>query len=503
MPFFRAIKTDSSVTGTFFPIAAGLFVAQAIATAFVYLSNIRLHAAVTAIEKAGYFPIPNGIVAATLHDIDPAVWGGLFFTLSIGTGLSLTTWATVLVWDRMLNRPPKLLVVMAMAWAGLIALVNLKGVAWFPSLFCCLVPLATAWTTLRNSETGRQQNHRWMIVPMLTLVLLTALWATQLNKQLFVSIRDHVLLSNAVGRSVNDFYYKYTLYAAEAFKSFNQKTIRTARFKSIGDASRPPGIEQVLARSDVILTADLTPADITIVSTTEGLQLESNGKTIIDTPLNQFFRKPVNDLQAFSRKTDRFGPFRKLTLIGLLVGFPILLFIMAFGSAMAGLTLFLGNGRASVGASVLCLVIGIFLFLPVLKARPLTITADTLADALSSGQWPRRVAALRHIDTYQIEIARYPQYLEILNSPHVAERYWLARALAASRASATYDQLMILLKDLHPNVVCQACYALGQRGRRSAIAPIQAQMARSDHWYTQWYGYRAIRKLGWHQNRSQ
>ena len=137
------------------------------------------------------------------------------------------------------------------------------------------------------------------------------------------------------------------------------------------------------------------------------------------------------------------------------------------------------------------------------ESTPSAINADTLAGALSARQWPLRVAALRHIAAHQIEIARYPQYLEIAASPLVVERYWLARALAGSRDSATYEQLIRLMKDPHPNVVCQAYYALGTRGRPAAIDPIQTQMARSGHWYTQWYGYRALRKLGWHQNRSQ
>ena len=137
--------------------------------------------------------------------------------------MTLTTWAALLIWDRILNRQRKALALMALGWVGLMVGVNLNGPTLFPSLFCSLVPLATAWTAIRNSGSDRRQNHPHGIIPVLTLVLLTALWATQLNGQLFVSIRDHVLLSNAVGRSVNDFYYKYTLYAAEAFKSFGRK----------------------------------------------------------------------------------------------------------------------------------------------------------------------------------------------------------------------------------------------------------------------------------------
>jgi hypothetical protein len=55
------------------------------------------------------------------------------------------------------------------------------------------------------------------------------------------------------------------------------------------------------------------------------------------------------------------------------------------------------------------------------------------------------------------------------------------------------------MDDPHPNVVCQAFYALGARGQRMAIHPIMERLVRTNHWYAQWYGYRALRRLGWYQ----
>jgi HEAT repeat protein len=136
-----------------------------------------------------------------------------------------------------------------------------------------------------------------------------------------------------------------------------------------------------------------------------------------------------------------------------------------------------------------------------LKARPEALSNEGLAQALSDPRWPRRVAALRYIHAHDIDVARYPQYTALLESPLVVERYWLTRALATSRSSATYHQLISLMRDPHPNVVCQAYYALGRRGDRRAVKPILEQMAQSGHWYAQWYGYRALRRLQWHQNR--
>ena len=78
----------------------------------------------------------------------------------------------------------------------------------------------------------------------------------------------------------------------------------------------------------------------------------------------------------------------------------------------------------------------------------------------------------------------------------------LARVLALSSGAATYRDLLRMLNDPHPNVVCQVYYALGRRGQKSAIPLIINNIKQSAHWYTQWYGYGALRKLGWRQSRS-
>ena len=74
--------------------------------------------------------------------------------------------------------------------------------------------------------------------------------------------------------------------------------------------------------------------------------------------------------------------------------------------------------------------------------------------------------------------------------------------MAKSRAVDTYARLLSMIDDPHPNVICQVFFALGERGRRTAINPIKQRMLELDHWYAQWYGYGALRKLGWRQTRS-
>jgi hypothetical protein len=131
------------------------------------------------------------------------------------------------------------------------------------------------------------------------------------------------------------------------------------------------------------------------------------------------------------------------------------------------------------------------------KIEPASIAAH-----LESARWTERVAALRQIHQRKLEIDQYNGYRKLLTSPLVVERYWLARALAVSRTDRTYRDLLGLLSDTHPNVVCQALYALGRRGRKDAVRGVMTLVRACDHWYVQWYAYRALRSLGWRQTPS-
>ena len=96
----------------------GLFAAQVIAFIQVYLSNADLYRTLVAIKQAGYLPIPNQRIMYSLQELGPAFFGGLFFTLSVGAGLSLFCLAAVLAWDRLLHRNKIFLIPFLILWIG-------------------------------------------------------------------------------------------------------------------------------------------------------------------------------------------------------------------------------------------------------------------------------------------------------------------------------------------------------------------------------------------------
>lgn len=325
------------------------------------------------------------------------------------------------------------------------------------------------------------------------------MWSTQLNSRLFTTIRDHILLSNPVGQSVNDFYYRYTLYAAETFKSFEQKTVRTGHLKGAVDEGLRRRLQNLLARHDVLIQDGIERPDAIFQLSDTKMALRSVDGTGVETTVRQFMSNPRNWLGQYSHATDRLASFRKLSLYGLLLGFPVLLYVIVYG-LIRTLVGCVAKERPAVWiSSAICLAIGIALFIPTLSAQPYPITDEGVNQALTSEEWTHRVAALRHIEARKLEINRYPSYTDLTSSTMIVERYWLARALARSRTASTYPLLIQLINDPHPNVVCQAFYALGERGQRRAIEPIRKRLAQTDHWYAQWYGYRALRRLGWYQ----
>jgi hypothetical protein len=118
----------------------GLFVAQVIATIQVYSSNLHLHATLVSVIEAGYFPLPNEGFMSNLRELVPAILGGLFFTLSVGAGLTFISIATALFWVHFLHQTKSLLVPYLVLWIGAIIMLNYRGFAPMGTLYFLIIP---------------------------------------------------------------------------------------------------------------------------------------------------------------------------------------------------------------------------------------------------------------------------------------------------------------------------------------------------------------------------
>jgi hypothetical protein len=482
-------------------LVLGLLVAQVIATLQVYFSNADLHRTLLTLKEAGYLIVPNQHILPRLLTFQAAFWGGLFFTLTIGVFLTFISWSAAWAWKRLFRGNRLFLFFCLLAWLTGLILINGKGFCPLVTLYFLFIPAAVFLAAAKLRALSDSTSAPRKLLLLVPLLLLTVLWGTQTNSRFFLNLRDKLLLSTSLGTKVSDFYYEYAYYPAEAFKSLDQKLIRLC---SIEGLQRKP-VEQALERT--LLAYDYLPVQETrnslaLVVREEGgvLLFQHRRKTILKTSLQEFTANPGKVLSEFSRGVDTCSPFRSITLFSLLVSLPLVLYGIGFGVFYLVLSFVLSPKTSAWAASILCLFLGTALLFYV-QGGPKDLSIDPAA-ALASDKWETRVAALKFIEQKRFDVGDFEAYPRLIKSPHIAERYWLARVLGVSRRTSTFRDLLGFLDDRNAGVVSMAFYSLGRRKDSRAVPEILKRIETSDDWYNQWYAYKALRDLGWKQSRS-
>jgi hypothetical protein len=480
----------------------GLILAQVLATVHVYLSNTNLYDSLTAIKAAGYLAVPNPQVMDRLSQFKPAFCGGLFFTFSIGAGISFLSFGCAWIWERLFNRKKSLLYLFLLLWFALLIVFNIHGFKPVVNLYFLVIPpavfTAAVWCMFHLNRRGSGPKEIIHIVPVIVLAILLS-W--QIDSRMFTDFRDIFLLSNPVGSRINSFYYRYTLYPAEAFKSLDQKMLKTCSLEKIKNDASARSLENILINYDYIPIGGNRAVDLEADRVDGNLILTYRSDPILKISFKEFFAHPDKAIQEFARKSDGYAFFRRFVFFSLLAGFPLAVYVIMHGLISLAGSLFLNLRTSLVLSSVLCFAVGLLLMFSFHIKRDQPVSVSNLEDALSADQWQKRVAALKQIDEKNLDVRRFQAYPRLLTSPYIAERYWLVKTLANSRDPAAYQDLTTFLNDPHLNIRSMALYALGRMGNRQAIDQVMHIMETSDDWYSQWYAYRALRSLGWKQKK--
>ncbi len=492
-------RPNSGISGFFL----GLIMAQIIATIHVYRSNLDLYATLETLTAAGYLTVPNQQIAEGLKTIGPALGGGLFFTLSLGAGLSIIAFLCAHIWNFPLRRNKLFLAALLLPWVASLAAINWRGFSLLPSSYFLLIPPLVFIGALKRLPR-EPVSGRWLIriIGVSPLILLALLWGSEFDHQVFLKVRDHLLLTNPVGEKINNFYYRYTLYPAEAFKSSGQKTLKTSDLSGVQDKAVRRRLENILRRYDYLTVPGNNAVDLKIEPVDELLAFKNNGRIIMKISLKSFQADPWPVLKQFSGETDRHSFFRRAVFYSLLLGLPVMLYLVFFTLLRFAAGLFLSETSGAAVAAIICLAAGFALWAPLPQGDPVVTEEKDVLQALISEQWPERVAALRLITAKKLDIHNYPVYKKMLASPHVPERYQLAKALSVSRRPETYKDLLSLLDDSSFNVVYMAYRGLGLKRDRRAVREILSRIKTIDDWYVQDYAYYALKNLGWRQPRS-
>lgn len=480
----------------------GLITAQVLFTGFVYSSNNHLHQNLLAMKAAGYsLLVPNALVIPTLRQWTPAFCGGLFFTLTVGAGLALIGWLAVFLW-RVLPKYRRIIFTVFLALGAYVVFrLNLHGLNFRVTAICLIIP-ALAGLTARACYGNRPASPGFFMfalhVSVFNVLLCFAVaWIPDMKADLFITIRDHVLLTHSLGRNINDFYYQYTLYPAEAFKSLDQKLLKTITL-SVPDKSLYPRIENRFLDADY-LPVNAGSADLKVTLENNRLIFDANGRTVHSATVSDFVNQPFDTLETVSDSVDRQAFFRTMTFISLMAASPLLCYVLLH--AFFTLLLFpvpAVNIRSGI-AGVLCAAAFIGGILSLSNAAAGPSEAGLAGRYLHSENWRDRVNVLRQMAEEDLPFSVPDDAFERLQSPLIAERYWLAKAAGQGGGLRSKQIALALVEDDHPNVACMALYSLGKQGDPSVIPLITRHIEETDHWYVQWYGYKSLKRLGWHQ----
>lgn len=495
----KRIRSDTASTlcHYIFPVILGSAAAQLIGTVQVYLSNQTFYHQVRALFDAGHTTVPNPLVIPTLLELKPAIMGGIFFSSTLGVALSLVTLVCALTWIALHHYRRQLAIVYIVSGALVVSILNKNGFLPLVTAYFLFIPPVVFFAVMKTQSAVYQPaNHRIFFCHTMFLVLFIALGAIQIKVTTFSTVRDKLMLSNAPGNALSNFYYSYTLYAAQVFKSQNQQLIKPYRISGIFSAAVEKKIKRMLADYDYLAVTSEAPQVTAIFQIDENLIFGLSGQVISTVPVNDFLKDPLPSLKALSKKTDRFRHFRFVIFISIVVVFFSGIYFLFFVFFHLVLKIIAAGNIVGSTMAMMCLFSSLTFLLALSDSPPSVLQIDK---ALASHCPVRRMKALRFAVHKKLDLSRYPVHPDIFNSPDPREKILLAKALSNSRPPYMRDYLMHMLKDDHVRVVCTAISALGLRRDIQARSTLLELLTTSRHWYIQTYAYKALRRIGWKQ----
>lgn len=482
-------------------IAAAVFIgviaAQIISAAFLYQANLDLAARTKLIADAGYLAAPNSRILPFLYDWRTAVFGGFFFSLSAGAGISFLAAFAGVLHVMLFKRKRFSQVIFTLLFATSLITINKGGFDWFPTLMIAVV----APVVFLIAAGGKNPNAsaKGGAAFWLPIMLIASLGWTAVDNNFWLNVRDFVLWTNPAGERLVDFYYRYTLYPAEMFKSLDQKTLKIARLTGFEENKIENEVKKILTSHGYFTVWGSFPVDLEIEHRNQELFFRRDGRLYYRVSLEGFLSDHGIHLEFYSQMTDHLVLWRKIVRICLFSLAPLALYVMLFGFIGGVLSVVIGTRPASIAAAIVCLIVGAWTPVAVLRALPTADPDRPAIERLSDPNWAVRAAALKDMDIFRTDITQIANYESLLTSTRITERYWAVRALGWSNNKEAEKKLFQAISDPNINVACMAYLALSRRGDASAVPTIKSGLRDSADWYVQTYAYRALRELEWRQ----
>jgi len=506
----------------------GILGGQLLGTVLVAASNHQLMTEQESIARLGYLAIPGRFLYQEMTAKSTYLAGGIFFALSIGLGCGffwgLILWIFSLYrkrWHHYLRLLPIVIMSAVLIWQG-------RGTDNKVLIFLLLFPLTIyalsfpllAKARIRLSDVGRYG--------FLFVIFSILLWVTfrQLD---FIDIRDRILLPSRVGRQIDEFYYRYTLYPARlvqplCYRLQNAIAIDHERFPR----ERLLAIQSALRAQDwFVVPSDLnghlqaalsySQAQDEILFYWSKEQPVKNSWMRQANPIyriswQEFIKEPSKHLEKYSLAADTYLLLRTGCGIGLFFILPLAAAFFLFVGCIwlirqALLLAEIKLGRLKETALALGIILTLFLAINArfkVKSR-LPESRFGLWQIARAREPGDRIGALKRLnDTLDAQSCRAHQedIANLARDKNPVVRRLAAKLLdklAGSEEEWAFSLLLSLLEDSNINVVYTAAESVskypGQRAKDLLL-----DILRTDRpWYLKMKVYCALKEKGWQQ----
>jgi hypothetical protein len=388
-----------------FSLFLGLITVEILSAVQIHRSMLHLAGAVMDVIRGGYLiTVPNALLHAGLYKTSLAVYGGLFFTLTIGALVSTVSLGAAFL---LLLFPERLKILLALFGAFLLFVmisVNQNGFLPLESLSLILAPILVCGSVYlffrKDVPVFSLKPVLIHGMPPVMLAFILVFFVLNGKGDLFSDFRDAFLLSNPVGMKINDFYYRYTMAPAEVFKSQAQKLLKTCVFEPGAEAEKiRETIEPRFLAKDYAVLDSCTDPDLLVRCTGDSLAFIRKDRVIVKKSVIEFMANSSDVLKEFSKKTDRYAGYRPLIKTALQTGLPLLMYILIHAVFFFLSRLFMPGHKAVMAASFAVPLIGLVSFTILYASSSEPVTGSNLSDHLSSSSLTQRVAGLKYIES--------------------------------------------------------------------------------------------------------
>ena len=354
-----------------YSLLGGILTAWVISFFHVSSSNHQLIRTINLLMSAGHTVVPQGKALTSLASPSSAVWSALFIVMTAGLLVITLSMTTAILFISLFTHPKTRILANAALWFAITGVLFFMGEALWTQLYTSTIPLVIFYIvekqynghvrppdTTKNKRTRITDselfhinthglppttNHESFDMAMLinsfqikrrksrkplyknyrflfagiSFLLVSGLFYVQCDKGIFLRARDTLLLETRIGKAVNEFYYTYTLYAAQAIQSPLQQQIKTCWVDP--EFSNRRSIKRALARYGWLDIPDKRRTSFRI----------TKGGTISTDAL---IKHPLATLRHISQRNDAHAVMRQFCFWGLILALPSWIFLSTFFS---------------------------------------------------------------------------------------------------------------------------------------------------------------------------